>query len=75
MKGQPSIVQSFLVGSVAINHLLLLGICFIHGGHHDRESTYPMLIAPISARMLPAGFALLLSSVMSTTGFEGGYPL
>lgn len=56
--GQSSVVPAFLVGATAVNHLVLLAFCFINGGHRFETTRYPVLMAAIHARMLPAALAL-----------------
>lgn len=73
LRGQTILTKAFLVGSVSINSLLLLGISFIHGGHRNCRNAYEMLMAPIHARMLPVGSALLISSAIFTTKLGGTY--
>lgn len=70
-KGQANIVQAFVIGTVAINHLLLLGICFIHGGHHIRETSYPLLLASMHCRVIPFGIALSLGLSVFATDLGG----
>jgi Ca2+/H+ antiporter len=61
------------VGAVAINHLVLLGVCFINGGHHTSKTRYPFLMALIHARMLPAALALLVCAASTNAQTEGKY--
>lgn len=70
-KGRGTIVPAFLVGAVAINHLLLLGVCFIHGGHRSSEIKYLVLMTPIHTRILPAGLALLTCVAFSNARSGG----
>jgi hypothetical protein len=70
-KGRGTIVPAFLVGAVAMNHLLLLGVCFIHGGHYSSEIKYPVLMTPIHTRTLPAGLALSTYAAFSTARSGG----
>lgn len=69
--GQSDVVPAFLVGAIAINHLLLLGVCFINGGHHTSKTRYPFLMASIHARMLPAALALLACAASANARSEG----
>ncbi|KAF9730146.1 Vacuolar calcium ion transporter 2, partial [Paraphaeosphaeria minitans] len=73
-KGQSDFVRAFLVGAVAINHLLLLGSCFIQGGHHGRRASYPMLIASFHIRMLPVYIVLMLPLIAFEVGFQSTAP-
>jgi Ca2+/H+ antiporter len=43
-----------------VNHLLVLGTCFIHGGHRVREPEYPILIALLHSRILTAGIPFVV---------------
>ncbi|KAF9728535.1 sodium calcium [Paraphaeosphaeria minitans] len=70
-KGQSDLVRAFLVGAIAINHLLLLGICFIQGGHHGRRTSYPMLMASLHIRMLPMYVVLMLPPIAFEVGSQG----
>ncbi|KAK7178442.1 hypothetical protein PSPO01_15515, partial [Paraphaeosphaeria sporulosa] len=70
-KGQSDLVQAFLVGAIAINHLLLLGICFIQGGHHGRRTSYSMLMASLHIRMLPMYIVLMLPPIAFEVGSQG----
>jgi hypothetical protein len=69
-KGRGTIVPAFLVSAVAINHFLLLGVCFIHGGYRSTEFKYPVLMTHIHARILPAGLALSTYAAFSNTRSE-----
>jgi Ca2+/H+ antiporter len=71
LKGQNNIVPTFLVGTIAINQLFTLGVCFVHGGHQDRTRKYQMSMAIVYARMLPGGFALALSPTAFDVGIQG----
>ncbi|RYN53072.1 hypothetical protein AA0117_g13349, partial [Alternaria alternata] len=68
--GQNVLGPTFLVGATTINQLVLLGACFIHGGHHSGATSYPKLMASIHARALPAGLALLAYAAVSNAGSE-----
>jgi hypothetical protein len=59
------------VGAITVNQLVLLGACFIQGGHHSRAIRYPMIMALIHARALPAGLVLSAYAVVSNAGSEG----
>lgn len=65
LKREGNFVQAFLIGTIAINQLLLLGACFIHGGYRDRETSYSMSMASLHISMLPIYVVLMLPS----TGF------
>jgi Ca2+/H+ antiporter len=71
LESRAGIVAPFLVGTIALNHLLLLGICFIHGGHYDHSGGYSMLMVSVFSRMLPPCIALLLCPIILEAGFGG----
>lgn len=69
--GQSKVIPASLVGGIAINHLLLLGVCFIHGGYHMSETKYLSMMASIHARLLPAAVAILVCAT-SANAWSGG---
>jgi len=71
--GESKLVTAFLVGTVGINLLFLLGICFINGGHHTSKTRYPLLMASIHARMLPPALAVLVCAASTNVQSGGKY--
>jgi hypothetical protein len=70
-----AIVPAFLVGGTAFNCLLVLGACFVHGGHHSSKIQYPFLMTVVHARTLPAGLALCAYTAFYDMGSKGKHPL
>ncbi|EMD86758.1 hypothetical protein COCC4DRAFT_62957 [Bipolaris maydis ATCC 48331] len=58
--GQSKIVPASLVGAIAVNHLVLIGVCFVNGVQNNNETRYPFMMAAIHARLLPAVLATLV---------------
>jgi Ca2+/H+ antiporter len=71
LKSREEMLRPFVVGTIAINYLLLLGICFIHGGHYDRGTAYSMLMVSVYARMLPLCVVPLVGAAWLDVGFRG----
>ncbi|KAF1952097.1 hypothetical protein CC80DRAFT_552849 [Byssothecium circinans] len=70
LKSRDEMLRPFVVGTIAINYLLLLGIYFIHGGHYDRDTAYSMLMVSINVRMLPIRIVPLVGVAWLDAGFQ-----
>ncbi|KAL6150076.1 hypothetical protein ACJQWK_02646 [Exserohilum turcicum] len=73
--GQSKITPAFFVGTIAINHILLMGVCFMNGGHHANKITYSSMMASIHARLLPAALALIVCAAVANVwpGVSGNH--
>ncbi|KAL2134989.1 hypothetical protein VTI74DRAFT_10124 [Chaetomium olivicolor] len=63
------IVQASLVGSILVNLLLILGMCFLFGGLRFREQIYNSTVTQMSACLL----ALSVTSLLLPTAFHASF--
>lgn len=69
MKNEIRIVQASLVGSILVDLLLILGMCFIWGGLRFREQIYNSTVTQMSACLL----TLSVLSLMLPTAFHATF--
>ncbi|KAK3355504.1 calcium/proton exchanger, partial [Neurospora tetraspora] len=69
VKNEIRIVQASLVGSILVNLLLILGMCFIWGGLRYREQIYNSTVTQMSACLL----TLSVLSLMLPTAFHATF--
>ncbi|KAK1779475.1 calcium/proton exchanger [Copromyces sp. CBS 386.78] len=69
VKNEIRIVQASLVGSMLVNLLLILGMCFIWGGLRYREQIYNSTVTQMSACLL----TLSVLSLMLPTAFHATF--
>jgi Ca2+:H+ antiporter len=65
-KGEITVVQTSLIGSILSNLLLVLGMCFFFGGLRRKEQFFNQTIAQTAASLL----ALAIGSVIIPTAFN-----
>ncbi|KAK4044342.1 Sodium/calcium exchanger protein-domain-containing protein [Parachaetomium inaequale] len=69
VKNHIRIVQASLVGSILVNLLLILGMCFLLGGLRFREQIYNSTVTQMSACLL----ALSVTSLLLPTAFHASF--
>jgi Ca2+:H+ antiporter len=69
VKNHIRIVQASLAGSILVNLLLILGMCFLLGGLRFREQIYNSTVTQMSASLL----ALSVTSLLLPTAFHASF--
>lgn len=69
VKNHIRIVQAALAGSILVNLLLILGMCFLLGGLRFREQIYNSTVTQTSASLL----ALSVTSLLLPTAFHASF--
>lgn len=66
-KGEAKLAQNFLMGSVAVNIFLVLGLISIGGGNLGHQNEYPTLMTSMHARAIV--ISIVLACIPTASAF------